>query len=312
MNPTDDDQQQSTAQAEPAPPKKKRHQKLFAVLPTLLTLGNAACGFGAITFAAKVGPTAAYGNELWIAAILIYVAMIFDMFDGAAARWTNQTSEFGAQLDSLCDGISFGVAPAFLMLQFTRGTHESEASLNIESLFTYSPRFLWVAAVMMVLCALLRLARFNVETEDDDSHEFFSGLPSPAAAGVVASFPILMDGLRELAINQESVGRPLAESLIPIVKLVIPLVTLGVAYLMVSRIRFPHFFNQLFSGGRSRTHLLQILFALVLMAFIHQAVLFLIFTYFAFFAPLKHLWVEKIAPRFKKQTLDENNTTTDV
>lgn len=300
MTSTLDEQQHSLSEPTSESPKKRR--RLFAVLPTLLTLGNAACGFGAITFAAKVGPTAAYGNELWISALLIYIAMIFDMFDGSAARWANQTSEFGAQLDSLCDGISFGVAPAFLMLQFTRGTHMSEEALNLEPLITYSPKFLWVAGVMMVLCALLRLARFNVETDEDDSHEFFSGLPSPAAAGVVASFPILMDGLLELANNIESAGKPLAEALIPVAKAVIPLVTLAVAYLMVSRIRYPHFFNQLFSGRRSRTHLLQIMFTVILMAFIHQAVLFLIFTYFAFFAPLKHLWVNKLAPKFKRGT----------
>ncbi|HBL47170.1 MAG TPA: hypothetical protein DDZ90_27670 [Planctomycetaceae bacterium] len=121
--------------------KKKR--KLIAVLPTLLTLGNAACGFGAITYAAKVGPeylgqaansgglTRMLGTSpglfnsfenqhLFVAAVLIFVAMLFDALDGSAARWANQTSEFGAQLDSLCDAISFGIAPAFLMHQMVQ------------------------------------------------------------------------------------------------------------------------------------------------------------------------------------------------
>ncbi|MCA9072631.1 MAG: CDP-alcohol phosphatidyltransferase family protein, partial [Planctomycetaceae bacterium] len=83
-----------------------RKEKMFAVLPTLLTLGNATCGFGAITFAAKLGPTyteSVAGNELLIAGLLIYLAMLFDAFDGSAARLMNQTSDFGAQLDSLCD-----------------------------------------------------------------------------------------------------------------------------------------------------------------------------------------------------------------
>ena len=96
-----------------------KRAKMFAVLPTLLTLGNAACGFGAITFAAKVGPSNAGGNELFIAALLIFLAMLFDLLDGSAARWARQTSDFGAQLDSLSDSISFGIAPAFLMLQYT-------------------------------------------------------------------------------------------------------------------------------------------------------------------------------------------------
>ena len=94
-------------------PRRTRRQKVFAVLPTLLTLCNAACGFGAITITAKVGPEHFGGSELFTASQLIFLAMLFDMLDGSAARLTNQTSDFGAQLDSLCDAISFGVAPAF-------------------------------------------------------------------------------------------------------------------------------------------------------------------------------------------------------
>jgi len=263
-----------------------RRQKVFAVLPTLLTLGNAACGFGAITFAAKVGPTALYGSELWIAAALIYIAMVFDMFDGSAARWANQTSEFGAQLDSLCDSISFGVAPAFLMLQFTRHKHIQEMALHVDPFFEYPPRFLWIVGVSFVICVLLRLARFNVETDDDDSHDFFSGLPSPAGAGVIASFPIVMWSVRDLAADTEFFGRDVALWLVPALKLVLPLVTVLVAGLMVSRIRYPHFFNQLFRGRRSRRHLIQIIVTMILIFLMPGAILFLMFSYFAFGAPV--------------------------
>ena len=137
-----------------------RRKKLFAVLPTMLTLGNAVCGFGAITFAAKwSGGDPAL--SLFIASCLIYLAMVFDALDGSAARLTNQTSEFGAQLDSLCDAISFGAAPAFLMLQFSQSRD-------------FHPRFLWLIAALYVVCAVLRLARFNVETDEDDAHDCFS------------------------------------------------------------------------------------------------------------------------------------------
>src|SRR5688572_17078539 len=102
-----------------------RPPKLIAVLPTMLTLANGACGFGAITFAAKLGPTDVTGSTpveavqaSLVAASLIFLAMLFDMLDGSVARLMKQTSELGAQLDSLCDAVSFGVAPAFLMLQF--------------------------------------------------------------------------------------------------------------------------------------------------------------------------------------------------
>ena len=96
---------------------------MFAVVPTLLTLGNAVCGFGSITFATKVGPGVTEGNELLVAALLLLAAMVFDMLDGHAARWAKMTSDFGAQLDSLCDVISFGVAPAFIMLKFPQVHH---------------------------------------------------------------------------------------------------------------------------------------------------------------------------------------------
>jgi CDP-diacylglycerol--serine O-phosphatidyltransferase len=254
------------------------------VLPTMLTLGNAACGFGAITFAAKVGPENAGGSELLIAAILVFLAMLFDMLDGSAARWTNQTSDFGAQLDSLCDAISFGVAPAFLMLQYNYLTS------NVFLPFQYHPRLLWVIAVLFVVCALLRLARFNVETEEDDSHNTFSGLPSPAAAGVIASFPIALRGLRELAGDNQATAQDLAIWLIPAIKIALPIITLAAACLMVSRIRYSHVFNQLFSGRRSRQHVIQLVFTGAVIFVVREMAVPLIFCYFAFASPMRAAW----------------------
>lgn len=267
-----------------------RRPKVFAVLPTMLTLGNAACGFGSITFAAKVGPESLDGNQLFVAAVLIFLAMVFDMLDGSAARWTNQTSEFGAELDSLCDGISFGVAPAFLMIQFTRHDHFVG---EFAPLVPFHPRLLWVIAALFVVCALLRLARFNVETEEDDSHEFFSGLPSPLAAGVVASFPIAMHGLADLvAPGADPASRAVGEWLIPAVKFAVPLITLAAACLMVSRVRYAHLFNQLFRGRRSRRHLIQLVFSAAAIYLVREMAVPLICCYFAFAAPLRALWVE--------------------
>ena len=261
-----------------------KRAKLFAVLPTMLTLSNAACGFGAITFAAKVGPENAGGSELFIAAILVFLAMVFDMLDGSAARWANQTSDFGAQLDSLCDAISFGVAPAFLMLQYNHLT--SDVTLP----FQYHPRLLWVIAVLFVVCALLRLARFNVETEEDDAHDSFSGLPSPAAAGVVASFPIALRGLRELAADNEATAQQLAIWLIPAIKVALPMITLAAACLMVSRVRYSHVFNQLFKGRRSRQHVIQLVFTGAVIFVVREMAVPLIFCYFAFASPLRAAW----------------------
>ncbi len=258
-----------------------RREKLYAVLPTTLTLGNAVCGFGAITFAAKwSGGDPAV--SLFIASCLIYLAMVFDALDGSAARLTKQTSEFGAQLDSLCDAISFGAAPAFLMLQFSQSRD-------------YHPRFLWLIAALYVVFAVLRLARFNVETDEDDAHDSFSGLPSPAAAGTVASFPLMVFWFRHL--EDSDLVKPserLAKHLDQWTENILPIVTLVVACLMVSRIRYAHLFNQLVRGRRSRQHLLQIVFAVAVMFVMPQVSVPLFFCWFAFGAPLKALWNESV------------------
>lgn len=278
---------------------RSRKQKVFAVLPTLLTLGNAACGFGAITFAAKVGPETGVTNEFLIAAMLIYLAMLFDALDGSAARWTRQTSEFGAQLDSLCDALSFGAAPAFLMLRMVQFSTSTQGAQELAR-WAYHPRLLWVIAVLYVVCALLRLARFNVETEEEDAHDTFSGLPSPAAAGTVASFPIAIHGIRKLQSEGHWFSQQLAANLEPIAYIALPLITLAVACLMVSRFRYAHVFNQLFRGQRGRRHLIQLVFTVAVVVVVNELAVPLVFGYFAFSAPVKWLWVEMVQKRVRK------------
>ena len=266
----------------------KKRERAFAVLPTLLTLGNAVSGFGAITYAAKLGPEEVSAAEpfLLTAAFCIFLGMLFDALDGRAARWANQSSEFGAQLDSLCDAITFGVAPAFLMRQF-----------SAESVF--HPRILWMIGALYAVCAILRLARFNVETDEEDSHDHFSGLPSPAAAGVVASFPVAMYGIRRLA---ENAGENVAQIAVTIGEALdhtLPIATLAVACLMVSRIHYSHVFNQLFTGKRSRGHLIQIVFTVAVIFIVRELAVPLIFCYFAFASPLRAAWQRVVMPRFR-------------
>ena len=269
------------------PRRLPRRPQAFAVVPTLLTLGNAVCGFGSITFASKVGYdfSEADLHYMFIAGVLIFAAMAFDALDGSVARWTKQTSGFGAQLDSLCDVISFGVAPAFVMLEIS---------------WHYHPRLLWVIAVLFTLCAVLRLARFNVETDDDDKHETFSGLPSPAAAGTVASFAIALPGLHTLTDPSMSlVSQETGDWLITATSLCIPVVTLIIACLMVSRIRYPHVFNQWFRGRRNFQHLVQLIFALVAVFAVHELALPLIFLYFVFASPVRAAWTELVGRRLR-------------
>jgi CDP-diacylglycerol---serine O-phosphatidyltransferase len=282
---------------------------MFAVFPTLLTLGNAACGFGAITFAAKVGPDPAGEHDLFLSAVLIFLAMLFDMLDGSVARWAKQTSEFGAQLDSLCDAVSFGVAPAFLMLRIIHSMESAtdpnalQLGPHFQPFFTYWSRLLWVIGALFALCAVLRLARFNVETDEDDSHNYFSGLPSPAAAATVASFPIALKELRERALAPGGPGQAIAEWLIPVIHLALPLITLAVAILMVSRFKYAHVFNQV-RGQRSRLHVIQIVFLLAIVFLLREAMP-LLFCVFAFTPPVRSAWREVTGRRIYKSTEPE-------
>ncbi len=266
--------------------RRVRRERVFAVLPTLLTLGNAVCGFGSITYAAKVGPEAV-GNPLFLAGLLIFVAMVFDMLDGHAARLTKQTSDFGAQLDSLCDVLSFGVAPAFLMLQFPQ---------------MYHPRLLWVIAVLFILCAVLRLARFNVETGEEDSHSTFSGLPTPAAAAMVASCAVILPGLNDmLDPAMGSLSQGVGRALLLAVHYGLPVMTLLLACLMVSRIRYPHVFNQLFHGRRDFRQLRQLIFALLAIFAVRGLAVPLIVGYFVLASPAVAVWGGLVARRRKRQ-----------
>ncbi|MDA1165726.1 MAG: CDP-diacylglycerol--serine O-phosphatidyltransferase [Planctomycetota bacterium] len=274
-----------------------KRERAFAVLPTLLTLGNALCGFAAITYAARLGieDVQAGDSHLLYASMCIFAGMVFDALDGRAARWANQSSEFGAQLDSLCDVVTFGVAPAFLMRQF-----------SLQSVL--HPRILWVIAGLYVACAILRLARFTIETDEEDSHDFFSGLPSPAAAGAVASFPVAMYGLGKLTVPSENVSvfaRQIATWLEPAFLEVLPLITLAVACLMVSRIRYSHVFNQLFSGKRSRAHVIQVVFTGAVIFSVREMAVPLIFCYFAFASPCRALWKSMMVPKSQEQSSQE-------
>lgn len=291
--------------------KRRRREKAFALLPTMLTLGNAVCGFGAITLLARVAPSldvAGTGTPpsydpalqmVW-AAQLIFLGMLFDALDGSAARLTNQTSEFGAMLDSLCDVVTFGVAPAFMMLKLT-DPRNSLMETPFPSPINYSIDFLWTIATLYMACGILRLARFNVETDEEDSHEGFSGLPIPAAAGVIASFPIGLKTLKSLLDSVDGDGNvssswvgPIAEVLLPTLAVILPFITLAVAMLMVSRIPYPHVFNQILKGSQGRAQLLQLVFTLALVFQVRGMAVPLIVCWFAFSGPIKLFWRSKI------------------
>jgi len=305
--------------------KKTRRQKAFAVLPTLLTLGNAVCGFGAITVLARISPSFEVGpldlaadpeaslqsaREIVTAAQLIFLAMLFDALDGSAARLTNQTTEFGAMLDSLCDVVSFGVAPAFMMLKLTdannylmetlspsEGVPSRALGIEVTSPFpAYSIDFLWAIAALFLACAILRLARFNVETDEEDSHEGFSGLPSPAAAAVIASFPIGAMALIKKIRSENAVAwaEPFGSVAFPALAVTLPFLTLATAMLMVSRIPYPHLFNQILKGDKGRVQMLQMVFTLALIFVVGGVAVPVLVCWFAFSGPVKVMWEKTV------------------
>lgn len=301
----------SEATIPPVERKRLRREKAFALLPTMLTLGNAVCGFGAITLLARVAPSMdvtgtgglpAYDptEQMVWAAKLIFLGMLFDALDGSAARLTNQTSEFGAMLDSLCDVVTFGVAPAFMMLKLT-DPRNSLMETPFPSPVVYSIDFLWAIATLYMACGILRLARFNVETDEEDSHDGFSGLPIPAAAGVIASFPIGLKTLKSLLDPIDETGEatstwigPIAEVLLPSLAVILPFITLATAMLMVSRIPYPHIFNQILKGNQGRVQLLQLVFTLALVFQVRGMAVPLVLCWFAFWRPISGFWKTKV------------------
>jgi len=148
------------------------------LLPSAMTVANLLCGYYAI-LATLRGSLVDLDN----AAKAIGFAILFDTLDGRIARLTGTHSEFGKQLDSLADVVSFGIAPAFLA--FAWGVRGLLGSGATEAASVYD--FGWLVTFGFVICCAWRLARFNVHGMADHASKYFVGLPTPAAAGMVAA-----------------------------------------------------------------------------------------------------------------------------
>lgn len=251
---------------------RKQRLKYITILPSLVTILNGVCGFAAIIFASR-GPEA-----FAKAGYMVLLAMIADMLDGRLARISQSTSSFGGQLDSLCDIVSFGVAPAFLMLKILECKFADFSQPNPVAV-DFLRRFTWLAAMTYISCAAIRLARFNVENEEDESaHMSFIGLPTPAAAGVIVSLAIFHQETLPLLADRNAKAYIVCENA---VVYALPLLAIGTAVLMVSRIRYPHIVNQYLKGKKPFAHLIRVLLALGLIIWSRQAALVLIFCGFA-------------------------------
>lgn len=161
----------------PRPPTRQTLQRGIVILPSAFTLGNLFFGLYAMVAASR-------GDFIWAGWFIVFAGTL-DMLDGSVARFTRTGSRFGAELDSLVDAISFGVAPGFIMYQ----------------LFFADTPWSWILSFVYVTAVVVRLARFNIE-EGGEPKRHFHGLPSPAAGITLASFyPWSQTSLFEVYLN---------------------------------------------------------------------------------------------------------------
>ncbi|MDR1788926.1 MAG: CDP-diacylglycerol--serine O-phosphatidyltransferase [Opitutaceae bacterium] len=209
-------------------------------LPNLMTAGNLFCGFLAVIWCIRANyatklkllgadtlddPNTLFRHAVWF----IFIAMLFDTLDGRLARMGGRESFFGAEFDSLADVVSFGMAPALMVFFLILSPTQTP------NLFIFR-QLGWLLGFVYLLCAAIRLARFNVITHPllrrprpaDDACKDFLGLPVPAAAGTIASIVLVFLRYAE---NDKTLQQWL---FIPL-----PLLLLVIAILMVSNVRYP-------------------------------------------------------------------------
>jgi CDP-diacylglycerol--serine O-phosphatidyltransferase len=244
----------------PRGPRHRRWQELrehprrgIFLLPSLLTTGNLFCGFLALILTADARYTEA--------AVAIFVAMVMDVLDGKVARLTKTTTQFGVEFDSLADVVSFCVAPAFVLYTMALGGLGRAA---------------WLGSGLFVICGALRLARFNVYSGVSD-RRYFVGLPTPAAAGIVASVVLLL-GNDEISRWQ---GTAMAAG------------TYVVALLMVSTFRYYSFKEIDFARRRPTGVLLLFVLAVFIVMTHPQWFLFLLFSAYVLSGPTRPLWARR-------------------
>ncbi len=248
----------------------RRRLRSLAFVPTLITLGNLLCGFAAIHFALRAMAEPGAGvtpdqlftlrhpalermlpSNLSVGAGLVLVGLVLDCFDGLIARVTRSTTDFGGQLDSLADVVTFGVAPATLMVALMTKELAGDSIIPSPISAHFLGRATWVAAAVYLAFAAVRLARFNVEhAQVGLDHKIFRGMPSPGAATVLVA----------LIIFQEQQILSAARN---VVVYAMPVIATTVALLMVSRIPYRRFHRAALVGRRPFG---QILFVVLVLA----------------------------------------------
>ncbi len=232
-------------------------KKGLYVLPSMFTAGNLASGFISILLSIN-------GN-FDAAAWFIMLAILFDMTDGRVARLTKTMSKFGMEFDSLCDLVSFGVAPAVLMYQMVLN-NMSNIGIAI--------------ALIFVIASAARLAKFNVKAMEPVDHskphsDTFSGLPTPASAGAIASFVLCFSLLDEEILTFKTI--PVLMKKMPFFFDIMPIVMVLLAFLMVSTVPYGAFKHIKWTKPKSlQIFFLAIIFVALILTF-PQNMFFIIF-----------------------------------
>ncbi len=254
-------------------PVERPRRRLIGIslLPSAATLGNLICGFFAV-FCCLLSVRAEYAElfavqprvfypvfeqlfptHIAAGAYLIILAMVFDALDGRLARITRRTSEFGAQLDSISDIVSFGLAPAVLLVTLLLRPAVDTAS-ELPDVTRLQFRVGLLAALVYVACAAIRLARYNAENvKGESAQRAFSGLPSPGAAAIIAALLALHEHLRTTGFDLWGINWPAVS------RWIMAITAFAVGLLMVSRISYVHVFNVYVRSKRPPTHLVWLL-----------------------------------------------------
>ena len=253
------------------PKALKSKPNVIHFLPNLFTTANLFCGFYSIIASLQ---------DLYIpSAAAIFIAGIFDLLDGRVARLTKGGSKFGEEYDSLSDLVSFGLAPAMLMYLW-----------SIESF----GRLGWLVCFVFIACGALRLARFNIKTATAEK-AYFEGLPIPVAAFVIATTILLF---HELMLEEDRNYFNL-------------ILTLVLAFLMVSPIKYRSFKDLDFKDKRSFGFLVFVVFVLMIVAYNPGVMMFVVMIGYVVSGPIFYLLgyekkVPVLTPHPKKQ---EESTT---
>ncbi|MCA6079477.1 CDP-diacylglycerol--serine O-phosphatidyltransferase [Candidatus Endomicrobiellum agilis] len=243
-------------------------KKGIYIVPSLFTCGNITCGC--------LSTISSINGNFTKAAWLLIFAIVFDMTDGRVARLTKTTSEFGVQMDSLSDLVSFGIAPSVMMYLLVLNSMGKIGT---------------AISVLFILCSALRLAKFNVKACSNDSiSNFFMGLPTPASAGLLISFVLSYELF--IAVPGQSLTFktiPILMKNMPVFFKTMPIVMVVLSLLMVSNIPYVSFKKINVAKPKAFKFLILTVLLIWLTFTFPQNIIFILFTLYAFSGILSYV-----------------------